>query len=75
MAQPSSHVTLARRRKYGRDRHYVARADGTKLGYWDLVTGEPPPERPELSEILESAYLLWTLERSPRASEETASIA
>jgi hypothetical protein len=75
MAQTSPGVTIARWRKYGRDRLYVARADGTKLGYWDLVTDEPHPERPELSEILESAYRLWTGERFPGASEETAEIA
>jgi hypothetical protein len=75
MAPTSPGVTIARWRKYGRDRLYVARADGTKLGYWDLVTDEPHPERPELSEILESAYLLWSMDRSPRSSEENASIA
>jgi hypothetical protein len=75
MAQTSSDVTIARWRKYGRDRLYVARGDGTRLGYWDLVTDQPHPERPELTEFLESAYLIWTTGRLPRASEETASIA
>jgi hypothetical protein len=59
MAQTSLDVTIARWRKYGRDRLYVARADGTKLGYWDLVTDEAHPERPELVGILELAHLRW----------------
>ena len=75
MAQTSPDVTIARWRKYGRDRLYVARADGTKLGYWDLVTDEPHPVRPELTDLLESAYEIWTVTRFPRTSAETASIA
>ena len=75
MAQTSPDVTIARWRKFGRDRLYVARADGTKLGYWDLVTDEAHPERPELTELLESAHDVWTSARFPRTSEETASIA
>jgi len=75
MAQTSPDVTIARWRKYGRDRLYVARADGTRLGYWDLVTDEPHPERPELSHLLESGYLLWTTDRPARTSEQDASIA
>ena len=75
MVQTSPDVTIARWRKFGRDRLYVARADGTKLGYWDLVTDEGHPERPELAEILELAYLRWGSERLPRTSEETPSIA
>lgn len=75
MAQTSPDVTIARWRKYGRDRLYVARADGTRLGYWDLVTDEPHPERPELSHLLESVYLLWTTDRSARTPEQDVSIA
>jgi hypothetical protein len=68
MTQPSPDVTITRWRKFGRDRLYVARADGTKLGYWDLVTDEAHPERPELTQVLEAAYLLWSLNRHPRTS-------
>jgi hypothetical protein len=75
MAQASPDVTIARWRKFGRDRLYVTRADGTKLGYWDLVTDEAHPERPELAGILELAYLRWGAARLARTSEETASIA
>lgn len=63
MAQLSPDVTIARWRKFGRDRLYVAHADGMKVGYWDLVTDEPHPERPELSAMLEAAYVEWTLGR------------
>jgi hypothetical protein len=59
MAQMSPDVTIARWRKYGKDRLYVAHADGTKIGYWDLVTDEPHPEKPELARLLESAYDVW----------------
>lgn len=75
MAQTSPEVTVARWRKYGRDRLYVARSDGTRLGYWDLVTDEPHPERPELALVLESVYLLWAGDRLAAAREQSASIA
>jgi len=75
MAKVSPDVTIARWRKYGRDRLYVARADGTRVGYWDLVTDEPHPERPEHSLLLESVYLFWTNDRSARTPERDASIA
>jgi hypothetical protein len=72
MAQTSPDVTMARWRKFGRDRLYVARADGTKLGYWDLVTDEPHPERPELVELLESVYLRWSEDRPARTRDQAA---
>lgn len=75
MAQMSPDVTIARWRKYGRDRLYVAHANGTKLGYWDLVTDTPHPERPELAALLESTYLQWVADRFPRTSTPDASIA
>jgi hypothetical protein len=75
MAKTSSDVTIARWRMYGRDRLYVARADGTKVGYWDLVTDTPHPEKPALVDLLEAAYVGWTADRFARTSEETASIA
>ena len=72
MAQMSPDVTIARWRKYGKDRLYVTLADGTKIGYWDLVTDEPHPEKPELAGILERAYVRWGSERFARTSEEIA---
>jgi hypothetical protein len=55
----SPEVTIARWRKFGRDRLYVTLSDGTRVGYWDLVTDEPHPERPELVDLLASAYDRW----------------
>src|ERR1700750_481737 len=55
MSHASANVTLARWRKFGQDRLYVSYADGTKLGYWDLVAGEAHPEDPELEQIVASA--------------------
>ena len=63
MAQMSPDVTIARWRKYGKDRLYVTLADGTKIGYWDLVTDEPHPEKPELARLLETAYDVWCADR------------
>lgn len=46
---------LLRWRRRGRDRLYVARADGTKIGYWDLLNDEPHPESPDLTGLLTAA--------------------
>jgi hypothetical protein len=59
MPQLSPDVTIARWRKFGRDRLYVTLTDGTKVGYWDLVADEAHPERPEQTGLLESAYAGW----------------
>jgi hypothetical protein len=63
MSQLSPDVTIARWRRSGQDRLYVAHTDGMKLGYWDLVTDEPHPERPELAAMLEASYVRWTASR------------
>ncbi len=59
MSQTSSDLTIARWRKYGNDRLYVAHADGTKVGYWDLVTDEAHPESAALRDLLEGAHQAW----------------
>jgi hypothetical protein len=46
---------LLRWRRHGKDRLYVARSDGTKIGYWDLLTDEAHPETPELAGLLAAA--------------------
>ena len=46
---------LLRWRRYGKDRLYVTRADGTKVGYWDLLTDEAHPESPEVADLLAAA--------------------
>ena len=75
MADTSPDVTIARWRKYGRDRLYVAYVNGTKVGYWDLVSDTAHPERPELLGLLESAYLRWQTDGFARTSGQDASIA
>ena len=46
---------LLRWRRHGRDRLYVARSDGSKIGYWDLLTDEGHPESPEHADLLTAA--------------------
>jgi hypothetical protein len=75
MSQASPDVTIARWRKYGQDRLYVACADGSRVGYWDLVADEPHPEKPELAGVLELAHRRWGAERFARTSEEIARLA
>ena len=38
-----------------KDRLYVARADGSKVGHWDLLTDEAHPETPGLADLLAAA--------------------
>lgn len=57
MVDESCEVT--RWRRYGKDRLYVARADGTKLGWWDLQSDDPHPERPEDAEQLGMVVRRW----------------
>lgn len=75
MSQMSPDLTIARWRKYGNDRLYVALADGTKVGYWDLVTDEAHPESADLGALLDGAYDTWLHSRdhvvptSPQSNE------
>jgi hypothetical protein len=59
MSQLSPDLSIARWRKYGNDRLYVALADGTKVGYWDLVADEAHPETSDLGALLDGAYDAW----------------
>jgi hypothetical protein len=51
---------LLRWRRHGKDRLYVTRVDGTKVGYWDLLTDEAHPETPELADLLAAAVTTST---------------
>ena len=51
--------------RYGKERLYVTRADGAKVGWWDLVTEEPHPESADLLVDLTTAVTSW------RAGQET----
>lgn len=54
-----SSVVVNRWRRYGKDRLYVTQADETKVGFWDLVTGEAHPESPEQLPALVAAVQGW----------------
>ena len=46
---------LLRWRRHGKDWLYVARADGSKVGYWDLVTDQAHPASPDQADLLLAA--------------------
>lgn len=54
------HVT--RWRRYGKDRLYVERPDGTKVGFYDLVASMGHPESPEGGSALLAAVTAWMAE-------------
>jgi len=51
---------LLRWRRHGKDRLYVARADGRKVGYWDLISDEGHPESPDQADLLLAAVTTST---------------
>ena len=53
---------INRWRRYGKDRIYVARADGTKVGWWDLQTDEGHPEEAAYAVELGEAFRRWQAE-------------
>lgn len=53
-------ATVTRWTKYGKDRLYVTAADGTKIGWHDLATGENHPEQPGHADALATAIAGWT---------------
>lgn len=53
-------MVVARWTRYGKDHLYVSHPDGTRLGYWDLETGESFPIEPEYDELLRCAAESWT---------------
>ncbi len=54
-----SGLVVNRWRRYGKDRLYVAYADGTKVGYWDLTTDTGHPEGSEHLAVLTQAANDW----------------
>jgi len=50
---------ITRWRRYGKDRLYVARADETKVGWWDLQTDEGHPEEAAYAVELGEAVRRW----------------
>lgn len=66
-------TSVARWRKYGKDRLYVTTADGTKLGWWDLATGECHPEFSEYLDTVADASADWCAANNvPLAASATA---
>lgn len=55
-------LEVTRWRRYGKDRLYVARADGTKIGWWDLHTDAGHAEEEAQSEVLADAVRQWRTE-------------
>ncbi|GAA2147117.1 NERD domain-containing protein [Nocardioides koreensis] len=50
---------ITRWRRYGKDRLYVGRADGTKVGWWDLQADDGHPESEEYAAELGEAVRRW----------------
>ena len=50
---------MNRWRRWGKDRLYVERADGAKVGYWDLAEDVGHPESAECNAILVTAVTRW----------------
>jgi hypothetical protein len=63
-----SEVTVARWRKYGKDRLYVTAPDGTRLGWRDLISGEEHLESASGAERLKLAADSWLREQSSGAA-------
>jgi hypothetical protein len=52
-------IVVTRWRRYGKDRIYVATADGEQLGYWDLVADQGRPTTPAHEPGLLTAVAAW----------------
>jgi hypothetical protein len=52
-------LEVTRWRRYGKDRLYVATADGRQIGWWDLQTDVANPETASDAEALELAVRDW----------------
>lgn len=54
-----SALVVSHWRRYGKDRLYVERPDGTKVGWWDLTTEQAHPESEEVRAVLADAVAGW----------------
>jgi hypothetical protein len=52
-------LVVTRWRRYGKDRIYVATADGEQLGFWDLVADRGRPTTPAHEPALLTAVAAW----------------
>ena len=71
MNESDSAVVVTRWRRYGKDRLYVTAADGSAVGWHDLVDDVAHPERPELADQLAAAVVGW---RGSDAPPETVTV-
>lgn len=63
-------ATVARWRRYGKDRLYVTGVDGTRIGWRDLLTGEDHIEEPDLRDDYLTALSAWSApKQQPTPSE------
>jgi hypothetical protein len=65
-------LVVTRWRRYGKDRLYVSLADGSKVGYWDLVADEAHPETPDVGDLLAAARSSWEAESSVEVAKPSA---
>lgn len=63
MSIDGGNTSVARWRRYGKDRLYVTAGEDIKVGYWDLVTGQGHPESPEHEDALVAAVKEWRAEQ------------
>lgn len=61
-------LVCIRWRRYGKDRLYVETKDGTKLGWWDLLSEQAHPESEVDSELLASAFAEWRVRDDSQVS-------
>jgi hypothetical protein len=56
--------------RYGKDRLYVSTEDGQRVGWLDLMTGEPTVEMPELADAFHAAIRGHQIGAAPSVTEE-----
>ncbi len=64
--------SVTRWRRYGKDRLYVERPDGVKVGWWDLTTNEAHPESQDDLSALTHAVDDWMSDRVENGFEAGA---
>ena len=65
-------LEVTRWRRYGKDRLYVATADGRQIGWWDLQTDVANPDTDSDTEALELAVRDWRSRVDSPAAEAEA---
>jgi hypothetical protein len=68
-------LVMNRWRRWGKDRLYVQRADGAKVGYWDLAEDVGHPESVDCDALLISAVSRWRARTDDETPDATADAA